>query len=100
MIEFLLKKGHLKPKMRGGIKLTRRGKRLRQGKRAVSRRGQRKGKRAVSRLRRGQRKGAVSRLRRGKRKGAVSRLRRGQRKRSRQQRTKKNTTTRKKRCRT
>ena len=78
MIEFLLKKGHLKPKMRGGIKLTRRGKRLRRGKRAVSRRGQRKGKRAVSRLRRGQRKGAVSRLRRGKRKGAVSR--RGQRK--------------------
>ena len=27
MIEFLLKKGHIKPKMRGGIKLTRRGKR-------------------------------------------------------------------------
>ena len=82
MIEFLLKKGHLKPKMRGGIKLTRRGKRQRKGKRAVSRRGQRKGKRAVSRLRRGQRKGkrAVSRLRRGQRKGAVSRLRRGQRK--------------------
>ena len=65
MIEFLLKKGHIKPKMRGGIKLTRRGKRLRRGKRTVSYRGQRKG--AVSR--RGQRKGkrAVGRLRRGKR---------------------------------
>ena len=79
MIEFLLKKGHIKPKMRGGIKLTRRGKRLRRGKRTVSYRGQRKGavsrrgKRAVSR--RGQRKGAVSR--RGQRKGSVSR---GQRK--------------------
>ena len=51
MIEFLLKKGHIKPKMRGGIKLTRRGKRRgkkavssRRGKRTVSYRGQRKGK--------------------------------------------------------
>ena len=82
MIEFLLKKGHIKPKMRGGNKLTRRGKRRGQRKGAVSRRGQRKGKKAVSRQRkgavsrRGQRKGAVSR--RGQRKGAVSR--RGQRK--------------------
>ena len=78
MIEFLLKKGHIKPKMRGGIKLTRRGKRT------VSYRGQRKGKKFTNRKR--QRKEAVSRLRRGKRtvsrrgqrKGAVSR--RGQRK--------------------
>ena len=76
MIEFLLKKGHIKPKMRGGIKLTRRGKRLRRGKRTVSYRGQRKGKRTVGS---GQRKGAVSR--RGQRKGkrAVGRLRRGKR---------------------
>jgi len=74
MIEFLLKKGHIKPKMRGGIKLTRRGKRLRRGKRTVSYRGQRKGKRAVSR--RGQRKGKRAVSRRGQRKGAVSRRQR------------------------
>ena len=66
MIEFLLKKGHIKPKMRGGTKLTRRGKR----KGAVSRRGKRKG--AVGR--RGKRKGAVP-CRRGKGKRAVSRQR-------------------------
>jgi len=85
MIEFLLKKGHIKPKMRGGIKLTRRGKRLRRGKRTVSYRGQRKGKRAVSR--RGQRKGKRAVSRRGQRKGAVSRRqRKGKRAVSRRQR--------------
>ena len=80
MIEFLLKKGHIKPKMRGGIKLTRRGKRRgkkavssRRGKRTVSYRGQRKGKKFTHRKR--QRKGKGKKITRRKRQRKT--LRRG-----------------------